>query len=151
MGTPTGNGAYTITVAGAEFSFDGIGFIFQVYSGGGSTMRFGHTVSLPGRLSKIDCRWSSVTEVAFTSTAEDTTLALYVWGPPADASADFWSSRLGAHKLAYFDESERSNWARLATAMTSYSGGRVPLTLPIRSAPPPKKSLWRRTFDYLAE
>ncbi|MEV6559828.1 hypothetical protein AB0M22_29190 [Nocardia sp. NPDC051756] len=151
MGTPTGSSAHTIAVAGGDFSFDPMGFIFQVYTGGGTTLRFGNMTALPGRLSKIDCRWSAVTGVAFTSTAEDTQLALYVWGAPADASIDLWSARIGGHKLADFDESERSTWLRVAAAMSRYSGGRIVLTLPARIAPPPKKPLWRRARDYLAE
>ncbi|MFE9577865.1 hypothetical protein ACFYO1_15865 [Nocardia sp. NPDC006044] len=151
MGTSTGSGAHTISVAGGDFSFDPMGFIFQMYSGGGTTLRFGNMTALPGRLSKIDCRWSQVTEVRFTSTAEDTELALYVWGLPADASTDFWSARVGGHKLAGFTESDRSTWVKVAAAMSRYSGGRVVLTLPARIAPPPKKPLWRRARDYLAE
>lgn len=151
MGTPTGSGAHTISVAGGDFSFDPMGFIFQMYSGGGTTLRFGNMTALPGRFSKLDCRWSGVTEVAFTSTAEDVQLALYVWGLPADASRDLWSARAGGHRLTVFAESDRSTWAKVAAAMSRYSGGRIALRLPPPSAPPPKKPLWRRARDYLAE
>ncbi len=136
MGTPAKGGAHEIEAAGGRFTFDAMGFTFQIYVGG--SQMFGNMERVGGRFERFECRWSAVSRVAFTSSAEDPAVALYVWGLPAGDQRG-WSDRVGAHMVAHASDADRSRWVKVASAMAEYSGGRVVVDLSAL----PKESWWR--------
>lgn len=127
MDTPP---AGVVSIGRVTFTFDAAGFIYR-----------------DGYADRLDCLWSSISRVGFTSSAEHPELALYVWGMPSDDLEKLWSQRVGAHLLVYADHAEREQWDELAEAMATYSAGRTVIDM---SPLPARKTFWQRFREWMS-